>query len=1035
MKRSIKQFFFKTVKYTGIGIAGFLLLLFLLPYFFPASISNKIKSFANQSLKGEMNFSSARLSFFNHFPALTLTLYDFTLKGSAPFQKDTLIASKEVAFGINLSSLIAKKININQIFLTNSFINVQVDEKGAANYNVYVSKSSSPADTSDKGTALKIERIVLQKTHLVYNDRSLPMLIDARGFNYVGKGDFSNAVFDLTTHAEIDSADFSYNHQSYFVSKKLNADLITKINTHSLTLLFEKNDLMINQLPVDFKGSFNFLKNGYGMDFKINSNATELKNVITALPAQYVQWLAKTEMRGTADISAALSGRYIAETNTMPDFKMSMGIRSGYISYEKAPSPVSNLFLNFETKLPGLNPDSVYINIDSVFFNIDKDYFSSVIRIKGMKEPDIHTAINTEIDLEKWDRAFGVQPFDVKGKYSLHLTADGKFARGQNPKNIRPDTIITSIPSFNLKSSFTNGYFKYASLPQAVKNIRFTLNANCADNNYQHANIAAENINAEVLNDYLKGFIKINGGKDFMINADLKSLFHLASIKQFYPVDSLNLQGDINIDAVTNGKFNQAKKLFPKTTASIKMLNGAVQTKYYPHPVEKIQVDATITNTDGTLQTTALVIKPVSFLFEGQPFQVKLDLKNFTDLRYNITSNGMVNVGNVYKVFSQKGLDVTGFIKTDFSLHGLQSDAAKGLYEKLFNSGTLTVKDIKINSQYFPKPFYIKKGVLSFKQDKVWFDEFTASYGNSDFELKGNLSNIFNYALKNEALSGNFDLKSNLIDVNEFMAFAGDTAKSAETGVVIVPSNLNISFNADVNTVDYSGLKLTKAKGQMLLQNGAIILKQTGFTVIDAPVVMDATYTSITPKRATFDYHINAKDFDIKRAYKEIRLFHDMASAAASAEGIVSLDYNLKGKLDASMHPVYPSLEGGGTLSVKKVKMKGFKLFSAVSKETGKDSLNNSDISKVDIKTKIKNNIITIEPFKMRVAGFRPKLQGQASFDGKLNIKFRLGLPPLGIFGIPMTITGTSDKPIIKLKRGTNNQPLQESADTDDDGK
>jgi AsmA protein len=115
--------------------------------------------------------------------------------------------------------------------------------------------------------------------------------------------------------------------------------------------------------------------------------------------------------------------------------------------------------------------------------------------------------------------------------------------------------------------------------------------------------------------------------------------------------------------------------------------------------------------------------------------------------------------------------------------------------------------------------------------------------------------------------------------------------------------------------------------------------------------------------------------------------------------------------------------------------MKSFKMFSAVSKETGKDSLNNADISKVDIKTKIKNNIITIEPVKMRVAGFRPKLQGQVSFDGKLNIKFRLGLPPLGIFGIPMTITGTGDKPIIKLKRGDNNQPLQETSDVETEDK
>jgi hypothetical protein len=42
-------------------------------------------------------------------------------------------------------------------------------------------------------------------------------------------------------------------------------------------------------------------------------------------------------------------------------------------------------------------------------------------------------------------------------------------------------------------------------------------------------------------------------------------------------------------------------------------------------------------------------------------------------------------------------------------------------------------------------------------------------------------------------------------------------------------------------------------KGQMNISNGQIILKQTGFNLIGAPVVMDATYGSISPQKAFFD--------------------------------------------------------------------------------------------------------------------------------------------------------------------------------------
>ena len=73
----------------------------------------------------------------------------------------------------------------------------------------------------------------------------------------------------------------------------------------------------------------------------------------------------------------------------------------------------------------------------------------------------------------------------------------------------------------------------------------------------------------------------------------------------------------------------------------------------------------------------------------------------------------------------------------------------------------------------------------------------------------------------------------------------------------------------------------------------------------------------------------------------------------------------------------------------------------------------------------IKNNILTIEKIKMRIAGFRPRLEGQCSLDGQLNLKGRIGLPPFGIFGIPFTVKGTQDNPIVKLKRDKDGKPLQ----------
>lgn len=1043
MRLPFKKILFKIIKITGIAIGSVLLLMFLLPVLFPDFIATKIKAWTNSAITTELNFSKARLSFFNHFPSLTLTLYDVSLKGSAPFEKDTLMAADEIALGVDLSSVFSERIRIDEIYLTNGDIKIKVDATGEPNYNVYRNDTVQTTASNDSSSAqLKIERIQIEQSDLVYDDHSIPMLITANDLSYTGKGDLSKAIFDLYSKMQINSFNLEYGNMHYVSSKQLEAELITKINTSSLAFVFEKNDLHINKLPVQFKGIFEFLRNGYNMDFRLFSHNINLHDVFTALPPEYLPWLEKTKVKGNANMDAYLTGKYITGQNIMPGLGFTLEIRDGYIAYENAPVPISNLFLNFDTKLPSLNTDSLYVNIDSIFFNIDKDYFSSVIKLKNLNAPHLQTKLNANLDLEKWNKALGVSLFDLKGKCDIHFNAEGRYATTVVKSGVRQvDTIITSIPKFNLQSSFTNGYFKYAFLPQPINNINFTINASCSDSNYHHAKFAIENINATALNNYIKGFIKISGAENLPVDANLKTSINLNEIKQFYPLDSMDIKGNLAIDVRCKGKYHPDKKLFPVTKATFNLNDGSVQTKYYPRPLEKINANAVVTSTAGTLKDLQVSMQPVSFQFEGQPFFLKMDLKNFENIHYNIASNGIIDIGKIYRVFAINGYNAKGFIEADIAFRGSQSDAVAGRYNKLFSTGTLKVRDVALTTDLYPQPFFISTGIFRFQQDKMWFDAFKANYGKTNLSLKGHLSNVINYALTiNEPLKGNFSLSTPYFFADEFMAYSNRADTSDNTtsasGVALIPPNLSLTLNAFANKVNYNGLDLKDFKGELVIDSSKLKLNQTGFSIIDAPVVMDATYQSLSPAKAYFSYHINAQNFDVRKAYNEIKLFHDLAPSAASAQGIVSLDYNLSGKLDESMQPVFPSLKGGGVLSVQKVKMKGFKLINAVSGATDRADIKDPDLSKVNIKTTIANNIITLERVKLRVAGFRPRFEGQMSFDGRLNLSGRLGLPPFGILGIPFTVTGTQESPKVKLRRSKETDKIEETTeepDEDDD--
>lgn len=898
-----RKLFLKALKFTGISIGSILAILVIVPILFADTITEKVKLFANENLEGELNFKDSNLSFFNHFPSLTLTLNDFSLKGSAPFEKQSLITAKEIGFGIDIPSMLfGNEAQIDKIFIENAKINVQVNNKGEANYNVYKSNETDVTDNSS--ASLNLKNIQILNSELVYNDASTKMLIEAKGFNYKGKGNLLDVNFSLTTSASIDNLNFTYDSNEYLKNKAVKADLITKINTNSLAFVFEKNDLIINKLPVEFKGYFNFLSNGYDMDFNLKTENSNLDDLFTALPAEYISWKRQTIMKGTTSASFSLKGKYIAAENINPEVRFKINVRNGFVKNGKAPFPVENIYLNLDTKLPNLDINQLSIQLDSLYFDINKNKLSAILKSEGF-------------------------------------------------------------------------------------------------------------------------------GNNIKVDAKVKSKIDLKTLSDALQIPNMNITGKLDTDIVSKGIYNKVDKKFPITKGYFNVTNGSLKTTYYPKPIENINIKANLNCPTSDFKDASFVISPATFIFENEPFALNATFKDFSDLNYDVQAKGTINLAPIYKVFAQKGLDINGIIKANLSLAGKQSDATKGNYQNLKNSGTLDLTNIQTTSELLPKPFLIEKGLFTFNHEKMNFSDFKGKYGQSDIAMNGYVLNVINFYLSDkEILKGNFNLTSNYLNINEFMPTEvikseEKTTSSSVSGVIEIPTNLDVTIQTKAKKVKYDDVIIENLGGIIQMQRGMASLKNGTLGIIGATANMNGTYKNEGKEKAYFDYTIKANDFDVKRAYNEIKLFKEIVTAAENAEGIVSLDYAIKGVLNNQMKPVMPSLEGKGTLSVKHVKMKGFKLLNTVASRTENPDIKDPDITKVDIKSTIKNNLLTIERFKFKVSGFRLRFEGQSSLDGNLNLKMRVGLPPLGIIGIPIKVTGNQDEPQINI--GKKSEDLEET--------
>src|SRR5690606_35080174 len=154
---------------------------------------------------------------------------------------------------------------------------------------------------------------------------------------------------------------------------------------------------------------------------------------------------------------------------------------------------------------------------------------------------------------------------------------------------------------------------------------------------------------------------------------------------------------------------------------------------------------------------------------------------NLDNLNYNVKSKGVLNIGDLYKIFKIDGLDLHGKILTNLFLSGLQSDALKGDFDKLKNGGYFEAENINVSSDLFPKPLHIKKGVFKFFKEKMKFEKFEANYGSSTISMDGYLTNVIDYMLQGDTLRGNFNLQTPYMNVDEFMMFADNQTSKITT--------------------------------------------------------------------------------------------------------------------------------------------------------------------------------------------------------------------------------------------------------------
>ncbi len=472
-------------------------------------------------------------------------------------------------------------------------------------------------------------------------------------------------------------------------------------------------------------------------------------------------------------------------------------------------------------------------------------------------------------------------------------------------------------------------------------------------------------------------------------------------------LDGLNASGDFNLNIKANGEVYENH--LPAIDAQLKVNQAEVQYSGLPEAIRKINIDLNVTNPGGSLDSTTLDLKRVSFDIAGNPFSMFLKVSHLDDPLLKGGANGTINFSNLKKALPLKDITLAGVVTTDITLEGKYQYIEKELYEKFIAKGNISLKDILYKDADFPKGISIPQGSVTITPAKLNLNNLLVKINSSDFSLKGNISNYLPYILKNETLNGNFSLSSQMINLNEFMAAPVKSADSIPTtqakastpatessaastsgsgSTLEIPRNLNLQLNTDIQTILFDKLTIKDVTGNISLADAIATLKNLKMNMLNGSMVMNGKYDATKPLSPTANFDLNVKDFDIKSAFNSFSFIRQSLPIAMNCQGLISSNMKFAATLDQNMELVMNSVNGNGFLESKEILINDNPAMTQLAGVLKNDELSRLSISYLKINFKLENGNIVIEPFKTTIAGNPVTIYGEQSVEGQLNYTF-----------------------------------------------
>lgn len=279
----------------------------LFTYLYQDKLVAHFVSQANQILTTPVRVKAIRLSLWEKFPKVAISLQDVEMEGSLPDQDSLLARAQKLDFTFDLLELLRGEYVVDKVYLTHGQVNLIVDSSGNNNYTIFAKQGTQDSAASSQVVRFQLRDVQLTQVAVSYQDQPLRQHHSLVAEDVLSQLGVEGNQYTIELAGQLRTHFVGIGTDTYFRDKPLQIATRLDYNHQHRFLHIDTTDIHIGQGKFLLNGTVDQANDNY-LDLSIHGHNTDLQTLLSLLPEKLIRQWQAYRSTGSARFSGIVRG-------------------------------------------------------------------------------------------------------------------------------------------------------------------------------------------------------------------------------------------------------------------------------------------------------------------------------------------------------------------------------------------------------------------------------------------------------------------------------------------------------------------------------------------------------------------------------------------------------------------------------------------------------------------------------------------------------------------------------------------------------